>query len=106
MTVDVKRGESVILSAKTPNMRDVNRVTLWSRSENGKQVLIFRHCSTEEKQRGCIVINDDRLKLQLGSETVSVIIINATDADNGTRILEVIGNYTITETFTVVVLNG
>ncbi len=102
--MDVKRGENVTLSAKTPNMRDVNRVTL-SRSENGTQVLIFRHCSTEEKQKGCTAIDDynDRLELQLGSENVSVIIINATDA--GTRILEVIGNYTITETFTVV-FNG
>ncbi len=102
MTVFVKRGENVTLSAKTPNMRDVNRVTL-SRSENGKQVPIFRHCSTEEKQRGCTAINDDRLKLQLEPENVSVIIINATDA--GTRILQVIGNYTIKETFTVV-FNG
>ncbi len=102
----VKRGENVTLSAKTPNMRDVNRVTLWSRSENGKQVPIFRHCSTEEEQRGCTAINDynDRLELQLEPENVSVIIFNA--ADNGTFILQVIGNYTIKETFTVVVLNG
>ncbi len=101
----VKRGESVILSAKTPNMTEAKRVTL-SRPENGKQVLIFRHCSAEEKQRGCTDINDynDRLELQLGSENVSVIIFNA--ADNGTFILEVIGNYTINETFTIVVLNG
>lgn len=103
MTVVVNRGENVTLSAKTPNMKDVNRVTLWSRSENGTQVPIFRYCSVEEKQRGCTAIDDDRLKL--GPEKVSVIILDVCATDAGTHILQVIGNHTIKETFTVV-FNG
>lgn len=103
MTVDVKRGENVTLPVKTPKMRDVdvNRVTL-SRNENSTQVRIFRYCSIEEKKRGCPAIHNHRVSLQLGSENVSVIILDANAADAGTYSVEVIGNNTIRETFTVV----
>ncbi|XP_058620514.1 uncharacterized protein LOC131532677 isoform X2 [Onychostoma macrolepis] len=104
MTVVVNGGENCTLRVNTPEMRDVNRVTL-SRYDNGTQVPIFRFCSIKEKQRGCTAIDSDGLELQLGSEHVSVVILDPRATDAGTRILEVIGNNTIKETF-IVVFNG
>ncbi|XP_016111019.1 uncharacterized protein [Sinocyclocheilus grahami] len=102
MTVVVKRGGNVTLSVKTPEMVDVNRVTLLTLYENGTQVPIFRYCSIKEKKRGCPAIGNDRFSLQLRRENASVIILDACAADSGAHIVEVIGNYTIKETFNVV----
>ncbi|KAK2886175.1 hypothetical protein Q8A67_017012 [Cirrhinus molitorella] len=101
MTVDVKRGQNIILPVKTPEMGDVNRVTLLRHYENGTPVPIFRYCSNNEKKRGCSAIDNNRTSLQLGSENVSVIILDASATDAGTHFVEVIGNSAITETFTV-----
>ncbi|KAI2645025.1 HEPACAM family member 2 [Labeo rohita] len=100
MTVDVKRGENIILPDKNHVMGDVNRVMLWRRYENGTQAIIFRYCSNKETKRGCPAIDDNRV--QLGSENVSVIIRDARATDAGRYIVEVIGDNTIREEFTVV----
>ncbi|RXN37239.1 hypothetical protein ROHU_002214 [Labeo rohita] len=105
MTVEVKRGENIILPVKTYAMGAVNRVTL-RRYENGTKVDIFRYCSNKETKRGCAAIDNDRVIPQLGSENVSVIIRDARATDAEKHFVEVIGNNTIREEFTVVLIES